>query len=50
MPNLVASVSQYIEFEKSTLEKVTQLRSYANKPNLRYNSTYKIDQETFIKF
>ena len=34
IPNLVASVSQYMEFEKSLLEKVTQLRSEANRPNL----------------
>jgi LemA protein len=27
IPNLVASVSKYMEFEKSLLEKVTQLRS-----------------------
>jgi len=34
IPNLVASVSQYMEHEKSTLEKVTQLRAQAMRPNL----------------
>ncbi len=34
IPNLIASVSKYMEFEKSLLEKVTQLRSEANRPNL----------------
>jgi len=34
MPNLVASVSKYMEHEKSILEDVTKLRADANKPNL----------------
>jgi LemA protein len=34
IPNLVASVSQYMEHEKSTLEKVTELRSQAMKPGI----------------
>ncbi|QHG91447.1 LemA family protein [Sulfurimonas sp. CVO] len=34
IPNLVASVSKYMEHEKSLLEKVTKLRAEANKPNL----------------
>jgi len=34
IPNLVASVSQYMEHEKSTLEKVTELRASAMKPNI----------------
>lgn len=34
IPNLVASVSQYMEHEKSILEKVTELRSQAMKPNI----------------
>lgn len=34
IPNLVASVSQYMQHEKSTLERVTELRSQAMKPNL----------------
>lgn len=34
IPNLVASVSQYMEHEKSTLEKITELRAQAMKPNI----------------
>ncbi|MDP3464326.1 MAG: LemA family protein [Sulfuricurvum sp.] len=34
IPNLVASISQYMEHEKSTLEKVTALRAEAMKPGI----------------
>jgi LemA protein len=34
IPNLVASVSKYMEHEKSTLEEITKLRAEANKPNI----------------
>lgn len=34
IPNLVASVSQYMQHEKSTLEKVTELRAAAMKPGI----------------
>ena len=34
IPNLVASVSKYMEHEKSILEDVTKLRAEANKPNV----------------
>jgi len=34
IPNLVSSVSKYMEHEKSILEEVTKLRSEANKPNI----------------
>ncbi len=34
IPNLVASVSKYMEHEKSILEDVTKLRAEANKPNI----------------
>lgn len=34
IPNLVASVSQYMEHEKSTLNELTELRADANKPNV----------------
>jgi LemA protein len=34
IPNLVASVSKYMEHEKSILEEITKLRSDANKPNI----------------
>ena len=34
IPNLVASISKYMEHEKSILEDITKLRSEANKPNI----------------
>ncbi len=34
IPNLVASVSKYMDHEKSLLEEVTKLRSEANRPNI----------------
>lgn len=34
IPNLVASVKQYMEHEKSLLEEVTKLRAEATKPNI----------------
>jgi len=34
IPNLVASVSKYMEHEKNLLEDITKLRSEANKPNI----------------
>ncbi len=34
IPNLVATVSKYMEHEKSTLEEITKLRADANKPNV----------------
>ena len=34
IPNLVASVSKYMEHEKSILQDVTKLRAEANKPNI----------------
>lgn len=34
IPNLVASVSRYMEHEKSLLSEVTKLRADANKPNI----------------
>lgn len=34
IPNLVASISAYMEHEKSTLEKITELRSQAMKPGI----------------
>ena len=41
IPNLVASVSKYMEHEKSILEDVTNLRAQANKANL--SDTQKMD-------
>lgn len=46
IPNLVASVSRYMEHEKSILEKVTALRAEANKPNL--SDKEKIDLDSKI--
>ncbi|MFT7861112.1 MAG: LemA family protein [Sulfurimonas sp.] len=34
IPNLVASVSKYMEHEKTTLQEVTKLRAQATKPNI----------------
>ncbi|WP_297439940.1 LemA family protein [Sulfurimonas sp.] len=34
IPNLVASVSKYMQHEKSILEDITKLRAEANKPNI----------------
>lgn len=34
IPNLIASVERYMEHEKSTLEKVTELRAQAMKPGI----------------
>ena len=41
IPNLVASVSKYMEHEKSLLAEVTELRAQANKPNI--SDAQKID-------
>jgi LemA protein len=46
IPNLVASVSKYMEHEKSLLEEVTKLRSEANRPNL--SEKQKIDLDAKI--
>ena len=43
IPNLVASVSQYMQHEKSTLEKVTELRAQAMKPNLSDEQKISLD-------
>lgn len=43
IPNLVASVERYMEHEKSTLEKVTELRSQAMKPNLSDSQKIALD-------
>jgi len=41
IPNLVATVSKYMEHEKTLLTEVTRLRSEANNPNL--SDTHKIN-------
>lgn len=43
IPNLVASVSKYMEHEKSILEEVTKLRSEANKPNISDKHKIELD-------
>lgn len=43
IPNLVASVSQYMEHEKATLEKVTELRSQAMKSGISDDQKIALD-------
>jgi LemA protein len=43
IPNLVASVSQYMEHEKSTLEKITELRAQAMKPEISDDQKIALD-------
>lgn len=43
IPNLVASVSQYMEHEKSTLEKVTEYRAQAMKPGISDEAKISLD-------
>ncbi len=46
IPNLVASVQEYMKHEKSILEDITKLRAEANKPNIsdeqKINLDYKV--------
>lgn len=43
IPNLIASVSKYMEHEKSLLSEVTKLRSDANKPNISDDEKIALD-------
>ncbi|MFA6195530.1 MAG: LemA family protein [Sulfurimonas sp.] len=43
IPNLVASVSKYMEHEKSLLEEVTKLRADASKPNINEHEKMALD-------
>ena len=43
VPNLVASVSKYMEHEKSILEDITKLRSQATKPNATRSDKIALD-------
>jgi len=43
IPNLVATVSKYMEHEKSLLNEVTQLRADANKPNISQHDKIALD-------
>jgi LemA protein len=45
IPNLVASVSQYMDHEKGLLEKVTELRAQATKPNLSDERIIELDKQ-----
>ena len=45
IPNLVSSVQQYMQHEKSILEDITKLRSQANKPNLSDNDKITLDKK-----
>ena len=45
IPNLVASVSKYMEHEKSILENVTKLRSDASKPHISDKEKIALDAE-----
>jgi LemA protein len=45
IPNLVASVQQYMEHERSILEKVTQLRTEAMKPNISDKQKIALDAQ-----
>ena len=45
IPNLVSSVSKYMEHEKGLLEKVTELRAQATKPNISDGKKIALDKE-----
>jgi LemA protein len=45
IPNLVASVSKYMEHEKSILEDVTKLRADANRPNISDKEKMALDSK-----
>lgn len=45
IPNLVASVGEYMEYEKSLLEEVTALRTAANKNNISNDEKMEIDSK-----
>jgi LemA protein len=45
IPNLVSSVSKYMEHEKSLLEDITKLRSDANKPNISDREKIELDKK-----
>jgi len=45
IPNLVASVSKYMQHEKSILEDITKLRAQANKTNLSDKEKIDLDEK-----
>ena len=46
IPNLVASVSKYMEHEKSIIEDVTKLRAQANRANISDEQKISLDAKT----
>lgn len=50
IPNLVASVSKYMDHEKSILEEVTKLRSEANKLNISDEQKIALDAKVSSAF
>ena len=45
IPNLISSVQQYMSHEKELLEKITQWRSQAMKPNISDETKIELDQK-----
>ena len=45
IPNLVSSVKTYMEHEKGLLEKITELRTQAIRPNIPSDKMVKLDNE-----
>ena len=45
IPNLVSSVSRYMEHEKEVLQKITELRNQANKPDITDDQKITLDNE-----
>ena len=45
IPNLVATVSKYMNHEKSVLQELTELRTKANNPNLSNQEVIDIDKQ-----
>ena len=45
IPNLIASIQQYMEYERSILEKITELRTQAMKPNLSDEEKITLDSQ-----
>ena len=45
IPNLVATVKEYMTYEKDLLEKVTKLRTRAMSPNISDDEKIKLDKE-----
>ncbi|WP_457747374.1 LemA family protein [Sulfurimonas sp.] len=45
IPNLVATVSKYMDHEKSILEDITKLRSQANRANISDEQKIKLDEK-----